>query len=350
MARSRALVLAAALALGLAVAAPTATAAAPPPPTYSVQDVGSLAGGATSAQGVSSRGVVAGTSQTADGLNQAFVRDPRTGALTQIPASAFWQTEAAAINDRGQVVGTGTLPGEGGTRAFVWDTRNGTVEDLGTLGGSYSRGTAINNRGVVVGASTSGPGVEQVAFVFDPCEHAMVPVPTFGLDDSAAYGINDRGVVVGDARTTEGVTHGFRWDPRTGASTDLGVLPGTVVSFARDVNNRGDVVGWAADVEDGSSQAFVWSARTGTLAPVPGLTGGSSEALAINARGTVAGNVARDGEHQAFVWHPGAETVAVLPPLVNGESSFADDLSDSGRVVGVSGSAAVLWTPGKPRS
>lgn len=351
MARARALVLVAALAIG--AAAPTA-AAAPPTTrtTYQVQDLGSLGGSSTWATGVTASGLVTGTSQTPDGRSHAFVWDPATRSMTAVADGPFDQTEGAGINERGQVVGTGSLPG-GGTRAFVWDPRTGTTTALPTLGGDLAYGRGINDRGQVVGTSWTAEG-EGRAFVWDPRTGTVRDLGTLGGTWSDAYAINERGQVVGDAATADGLGHAFRWDPSGGTMTDLGVLPGTVVSFGRDINDRGDVVGWAADVADESSQAFVRSARTGVLTAVPGLEHGSSEAVAINARGLVVGGLQVSGrEGLAFLANPATGAVTYLPPLVAGGFARAADVADSGRVVGSSSSgtsSAVLWTPVRPRS
>src|SRR3712207_5070667 len=49
---------------------------------------------------------------------------------------------------------------------------------------------------------------------------------TLGGCCSVARDINARGQVVGWSRTSTGVEHAFLWDPVTGVMRDLGTLPG----------------------------------------------------------------------------------------------------------------------------
>jgi probable HAF family extracellular repeat protein len=66
---------------------------------------------------------------------------------------------AAAINERGQVVGSAGYPTEFGEEphAFVWE--NGVMKDLGTLDGqTTSFGNGINDRGVIVGTAPDESG------------------------------------------------------------------------------------------------------------------------------------------------------------------------------------------------
>jgi uncharacterized membrane protein len=61
---------------------------------------------------------------------------------------------ADAINSSGGIAGSSELVGVGNVHAVIWTAPN-QVQDLGVLaGGSFSQALAINDSGQVVGSST----------------------------------------------------------------------------------------------------------------------------------------------------------------------------------------------------
>jgi probable HAF family extracellular repeat protein len=108
--------------------------------------------------------------------------------------SGDWASEAAAINNKGDVAGYSKGPA--GMRAFIWTKESG-MQELGTLpGGNSSRALDINDAGEVVGTSMSALG-----------EHAFIWTKHIGIADlnspaSAsfifieAHAINARGQII----------------------------------------------------------------------------------------------------------------------------------------------------------
>jgi probable HAF family extracellular repeat protein len=189
----------------------------------------------------------------------------------------------------------------------------------------------------------------------------MEDLGTLGGEWSIASAVNDRGEIVGSAATSEGLGHAFRWDPRTGRMSDLGVLPGKIVSHANDINNRGEIVGSSSSAGDNTSSAFLWHPRNrghasrhhprGTMVPLVGIDG-SSDALGVNDRGYVVGTrVTADEQLRAFLWSPHTR-VAVDLVGVDGDEAAADDVNNRLTVAGTARGAhgngqfvAVIWKP-----
>ncbi len=125
--------------------------------------------------------------------------------------------------------------------------------DLETLGGYYSEGFAINGRGQVVGLSTVSTEAAALchAFLWTP-ENGMEDLGTLTGDISQAMSINERGEVVGIYGTNATRTYfAFIWTEKDGM-LDLGSLvvnlpQDVTLTYAMDINGRGEIVGLASD-------------------------------------------------------------------------------------------------------
>ncbi len=219
-----------------------------------------------------------------------------------------------------------------------------TITDLGTLGGTSSVGCGLNSRGEVVGRSSIATG-QSHAFRWTDGE--MTDLGTLpGLPFSEARNINNRGQVVGDS-TVQFHTppfHAVLWE-KDGEIVPLGTLPGGFASFAIGINQRGQVVGGSRTVSR-QLHAFLWEEGVMTdLGTLPGET--FSVARAINNRGHVVGNSAplelgffgdcpttpipvQPGH--AALWDSGVTDLGTL----GGIFSIAKGINDHGRIVGSS--------------
>jgi probable HAF family extracellular repeat protein len=120
--------------------------------------------------------------------------------------------------------------------------------------------------------------------------------------------------------------------------TELGALGGTS-SFARDINNRGQVTG-NASVPSGRLHAFLW--ENGVMRDLGFLQNGVefSRGFALNEHGVVTGESDNDSS-KAFVFDPAVGVMTPLSGLIasnpdnmNIAGGFGADINDSGQIVG----------------
>jgi probable HAF family extracellular repeat protein len=232
-------------------------------------DLGTLGGNTSGARAMNESGQVVGSAETdivecPGGLcrntEHAFSWT-RAGGMVDLGtlAAGLGNSEATAVNDHGQVAGDGQSGRNCGdpceTDAFLWTARGGLVDlHVQEPEPSYpptSFPSAINDRGQIVGS-----GHQHVCFFAFSWTQAEGVV---GLPDLPGYeclpesvsAVNDSGQVVG-SDGGEG-QHAVYWTP-SGGAVDLG--PGD----AADVNDFGQIVG-ATSIPNGPEElhhAALW--------------------------------------------------------------------------------------------
>jgi len=284
---------------------------------YRLTDIGDLTSsgtqGITFASGINDSGDIVGQSFNDRLEGRAFLWQKGRmidlgdiGLLGGFPASL----SAFAVNKHDAVVGTAMGTGSNtDTRAFRWTL--GLMFDIGTLQGQGLGvfASAINNKGDIVGAGFRSPGdLRALRWIL-----GALPVELGGLPDGRvavqAFGVSDKGDIVGYLSPGGNVSFAHAFIYQRGTFTDLGVLPGTTLSFANAVNEHGQVVGQSLDtlVPD-TGRAFLWERGTlldlGTAAPAHT----RSEARAINKKGVVVGTSGVSTLSVAWIWSDGVNT------------------------------------------
>jgi probable HAF family extracellular repeat protein len=239
------------------------------------RNLGLLSGGTfSSAAAINDRGAVVGT---ADGVGTITPRDPSLASqlCNDLTQSFIWTAQSG-------MRGLGTVMGEG---EFSGDPRN-------CLNSFY--GAKINARGQVIGYTSDYSQFYQFGFLWTAGtmgEFGGSWAPTFAND------ISNTGEIVGQNSVKSFLGIATSW--QDGVTTDLGTLGAEADNYgssANGVNDLGFVVGWATTdpIPPFSSpspvHAILWTPSGGMtdLGTVPGDT--SSVALKINFLGQVIGN------------------------------------------------------------
>jgi probable HAF family extracellular repeat protein len=340
---------------------------------YTITDLPSLGGTNSRANSINNRGWLAGYSNLT-GNQSRHAALWRGGALTDLGtlggpnSNVTWSVKS----DSGIVAGisqTSTpdplgeawssaafYPGATGTGyinlGFVWE--NGVMRALPTLGGNNGFATGANSRGQVVGWAentvhdpTCVPP-QQLQFrpvVYGPKGNQISELPLLAGDTSgAATGINEEGQAVGISGICDQAVgrftakHALLWD--NGKIVDLGNLGAPWWNTPTNINQRGDVVGFAGapnDPDGNFLQAFIWTAAAGMqgLGFLPGDV--HSEAYGINERRQVVGlSCDADGNCRAFIWENGVMTDlnALKPASYTARLEQARDINEASEIAG----------------
>lgn len=235
-------------------------------------------------------------------------------------------SSAMHINNSGQVLGSSIPYGANDIRgAFLW-SQSSAMADI-QIEGQFDLPGGINNNGQVVGTA-SGPG----SAVLRQANGGLVQLEGLtGAHNSSALAINGSGWMVGNSGDFAVLWKGV------GVAQSIGGTAGSY-SYASDVNNNGSVTWVESLYADGQwagiTRAYVWNQGVNTL--LQGLTSGDvCFAYSINDSGRVVGS---SGSH-AVVWD---STGNIILDLGIGA---AYGINLSGLIVGTSGDHAVLWNP-----
>ena len=226
--------------------------------------------------------------------------------------------QVSRINNRGQIVGWQDL---GQSEAFLYEA-DGSMVRLNALGGA-SRALAINDAGQTAGRVTLGT---EKSFVD---QNGAMQFIAQEIDGYASAMNNNGDVLILEVKGSSCRT--LLW--RNGSLTDLGDLGGAL-TMGRDINDAGQVVGWA-QTASGDYHPFLW--EDGVLTDLSIYTGSFGAAVAINELGVIllkASDVT--GERNLLL------DQGVLTDLGNFGSSYAvaNDLNSRGQIVGWMADAA----------
>lgn len=249
--------------------------------------------------------------------SSAVVANANNYTFTALSSLGGNFSEANAINNAGQIVGSATLA-DGITRhATLW--YGSTVTDLGTLGGTFSYAYAINNIGQVVGNSyTTGDTAQHATLWYGS---VATDLGTLGSGFSVAKDINDNGLITGSSFNTNGTIQAVLWNGTTISSLS------STSSNGNSINNSGQIAGFSYTPGNNAFNAALWDdSITTNLAPLV-------EAFAISDSGQVVGSLFNGSVMVAGLWDNG---VATDLGTLGGYQSKAFAINNVGQIAGYS--------------
>jgi uncharacterized membrane protein len=265
-------------------------------------------------------------------------RDGETALLGALKGDVI--SEAHAINESGVIVGmsSGDLQ-----RAVYW--QNDTPTALLLPDGPSSLAQDINDANQICGwmGDSPSPLFGASPFIWHNGKTTTLPLPNYAAANTGtATAINNRGDACGYFFVThpqkQFVQRACAWID--GQFIDLGVLPGTDGSIARDISDAREIVGYCTGPTGGFAGGFLW--RDGVIHALLDIapTGTFSQVSphAINALGQIAGGASLlpDNDGVAFRLTPAL-------PATPGDTdcSGSVDIDDLLNVIG-------HWNPAGP--
>jgi probable HAF family extracellular repeat protein len=297
---------------------------------YTIERLGGVSGVMPTVSGMNADGTVAGSVETENGLRAVRYVNGRGWEFVPGLETAIF-SQANGINAAGEIVGLYFMINSSGDlvfQGFRYSDADGLVDVGPVAGGSGSVAWAINNRGEAVGSSTMPSGDIGFSALRGA---AAVGLPIGGLGTTAC-GINDSRFVAG-SWTPSSAPHAFLYHMGDPTAVDIPLLSsgGFAQACAIDADGR---VGGQASVQGGATHAFVYA--NGAVKDIDTFGSSVSNVESI-AAGKSVGWYTVAGKHSAFV-HTDADGSKDLNALVDDAAGWvlsdAKGVSANGMIVG----------------
>lgn len=231
----------------------------------------------TEAAGINDAGQVVGTYTDAAGIAHGFLY--QNGVYTQVDYPSTAHNYAFGINDQGHIVGSFSAGAPRGP--YHASLRAGGVWSEYDFPGNETDGRAINTAGDIVGIYNAGYGTPDHGFLKVGETYTSIDYP--GASLTYVFGLNDAGYISGTYRDALGLK-GFLY--ANGAYSSVS-YPNASETYIGGINNANAMVGWK--IEGGKVGGFLVSA--GRFRPVLAsfANAANTKPRAINDLGVIVG-------------------------------------------------------------
>lgn len=270
-------------------------------PIYGLQQLSTPGADYFNVTGINNVGQLSGDVRTADGTWHAVRWDG--GVATYLGTPTGLESSTYGINDQGLVVGTiGSSPS---WKAVIWNGNSPTF--LPSPGVNHAVATAINEQGTVVGYVDTPRYLAAQWAIGGP---VTLPVSEPYTPGTSGNAINNSGQIVG-SRTYGGNSDIYPVLWSNGVQIDLQTSGS--YAHALDINDSGEIVGYGVASFGAPTRVMFWDAN-GVLTMGPD----NSFARSINNRGQVVGVM----NGRPTLWDDGA--------AIDLSNSLAPDLATQG--------------------
>lgn len=206
---------------------------------------------------INNQGVVVGV-RSIDDHESTYIWSATQG-MTDL---GIYMTPNHSINDRGEVAGRVRDASDSESHLYLWSIENG-LESPGDFGATHTFPAAINNRGQVVGSlkcEREGAPAEVQPFIWDATQGLQNIVLPRGYESAAAVDIDDRGLaLVWTMQNEEGKSSfgAFLWSEEEGMKRIDSIDREEMGTIPVALNGRGQIAGFFRK-DNTPNVSFLW--------------------------------------------------------------------------------------------
>ena len=238
------------------------------------------------------------------------------------------QALAGGINDSGAIVGTlQKLAAVGSLNGFL--LFHGKLTQFNFPGASGTDALAIDNHGQIVGTYRAGDPNDRIVHGFTVHSGGFRNIDIPGAFATEALGINDAGDISGWTELSDATFHGFLMHR---GHLRIISFPGAFQTFALGINNHGDIVGiYILQIASNIDELHGFLLKDGIFRTIDFPGGSATSVNAINDAGDLVGSYGDNrGTSHGFSFARGTFTTIDVPDRMD---TILNGINNHGQVI-----------------